>query len=246
MQRLKPLSTTSLPHAPESLTVPPSVERLPKLPLQTISGSPTPAQLSKAVPLPEWGLRKILGFDLENRPWSYWYDGMPSAQITAFGWKWTDEAEAHSLCLTGDGSFVDDEGVRWPYKTAHTMFADILTSADLVFGHNIRRHDLPLIKAHRLRLSLPMLPEVLTTDTLKDFPKNKLGMSASLSNLLSYFGFEGEKKTMNVASWENSNSLYESGIEDTRERVVGDVLLQEQLLWKLRELEYLTAPRVWK
>lgn len=243
--RLKRISSTSLPQAPAPSTEPPLVGRLPHLPLGRISTSPTQAPLSKVRALQPSTRDKILCFDLENRPLAYWYDGMCTSEITAFGWKWHHYHEVHTMLLTNDGHFEDDLGIRWPSATAHETFSTILQSADIVYGHNIRRHDLPIIQAHLLRLHLPPLGELTTTDTLRDYPKRG-GMSASLANLAAYYGLEGEKKVMTQNDWEDANRLTSSGIPLARERVVGDVLLQERLRDKLLELEILKAPRTWR
>lgn len=190
------------------------------------------------------GALRVLGFDLENRPLAYWYDGETTSEITAMAWKWRHEQDVRTLLLLPDGRFINDEGGKRQASHAHMTFREVLASADLVYGHNIRRHDLPMLQAHLLRLQLPTLPRLLTSDTLRDYPKRG-GMSASLANLASFYGLEGEKKVMSQGDWEDANRLTTTGIPLARERVVGDVLLQESLRDKLLELAILKSPRVW-
>ena len=243
MKRLRPLSPRSsqLSTAP-ALTGRQSVGRLPALPSRAISASTTPNRLStlRLVPAPS----RVLGFDLENRPLAYWYPGETTAEITAFGWKWTDEPDAHVLVLKRDGAFVSDDGRRFPPHKAYSFLRELVASAGLVFGHNIRRHDLPLLQAGLLRLGLEPLPVLLTTDTLSDYPKRR-SMSASLENLAAMYGLDGEKLHMSQVSWERANRLRPDGIELARERVVSDVLLQERLRERLLQLGVLGAPRRW-
>lgn len=190
--------------------------------------------------------RRTLCFDLECRPLAFWYEGMTTSEITAIGWKFSDEPEVHTLLLRSDGLFVQDEGDHLlSYRAAHTYFWGVLQEADLVYGHNIRGFDLPLFQAHLLRLELPLLPDLLTCDTLKDYPKRR-AMSASLENLAGFYGLEGDKLKMSQPDWEAANRLTEDGIALARERVTSDVLLQEQLRNKLLELSILKAPRVWR
>lgn len=187
---------------------------------------------------------RVLGFDLENRPLAYWYDGQTTSEITAFGWKWLHEDESHTLMLRTSGRFETEESDRITDRKAYTQFAALLTEADIVFGHNIRKHDLPIFQAGLLRRELPPLPPILTTDTLRDIPK-KNGLSASLANLSAMYGLEGEKQSMSHSDWELSNRLTDEGIALARGRVVGDVLLQEQLRAKLLSLDLLKPPRRW-
>lgn len=154
------------------------------------------------------------------------------------------------MLLVRDGTFQfnrsDDSDTVWlTEKGAYEHFRKELESADLVYGHNIRRHDLPMLNAGLLRRQLPILKPLLTSDTLKDYPRRG-GMSASLENLAGYYGLEGEKLKMTQPMWEEANRLKPDGIELARERVEGDVLLQERLRNKLLELEILKPARMWR
>ena len=186
-----------------------------------------------------------LCFDLENRPLAYWYDGQTTAEITAFGWKWTHEDEVHSLLLRNDGFFQHSTGARLTDTQAYLLFYSALTSSGVVYGHNIRRHDLPMFQAGLLRRQLPILPELKTSDTLTDYPKRS-GMSRSLENLAAMYELEGEKYNMSQPAWEKANRLSDDGMELARKRVVADVLLQERLRDKLLELTILRPSRVWR
>ena len=194
---------------------------------------------------------RALCFDLENRPLAYWYDGQTTSEITAFGWKWSDEKRVHTMLLRPDGRFdVDsDDGVdegRWSEREAYGFFAQyVIGTADLVYGHNIRRHDLPMLNAGLIRRKLPPLPELRTSDTCRDLPKMG-GMSKSLENLVGYYGIKGAKYTMSQPMWEDANRLTDNGVALARKRVASDVLLQERLRNKLIELDLLKEPRTWK
>ncbi len=188
--------------------------------------------------------RRALCWDLENRPLAYWYDGETTSEITAFGWKWADEPDVKSMLLLRTGRFATSWGQTVSETKAYTLFRDELHKAGLVYGHNIRRHDLPILNAGLLSRQLPTLRPMLTSDTLKDIPRRG-GLSASLENLASMYGLDGEKLKMTQPDWEAANRLSPSGVELARERVVGDVLLQERLRAHLLELGILKAPRVW-
>lgn len=190
------------------------------------------------------GKHRILGFDLENRPSAYWFGDATTSQITAFAWKWVDEADVRTMLLTASGRFKRDDGRTIPVAAAYRRFASELDAAGLVFGHNIRAHDLPTLNAGLLRLHLPPLAPVRTTDTLRDYPKRR-GMAANLASFADLYGLDGEKHAMSQHAWEQANQLTPAGMVEARERVVSDVLLQEQLRGRLLDLGLLSAPRVW-
>lgn len=188
--------------------------------------------------------RPLLCFDLENRPLAYWYDGQTTSEITAFGWKWSSERKVHTMLLRHDGTFLADGDVTLNDEAAYTHFVDELRAASVVYGHNIRRHDLPMLNAGLIRRQLDPLPSLLTTDTCRDIPKLG-GMSKSLENLVGYYGIKGAKYTMSQPMWEDANRLTDGGIALARKRVASDVLLQERLRAKLLELGLLKPPRTW-
>lgn len=187
---------------------------------------------------------RVLGFDLENRPSAYWYDGETTSEITAFGWKWLDEKRVRVLLLQPGGEFHDETGSAWEREAAYAWFREQLCQAGLVYGHNIRRHDLGMLNAALLRLKLSPLPPLRTQDTFKDLPKRQ-GLSYSLENLASMYGL-GAKRPLSQPEWEAANRLTPKGVGLARKRVTSDVILQERLRKKLLELGLLKEPRVWR
>lgn len=187
-----------------------------------------------------------LCFDLENRPLAYWYDGQTTSEITAFGWRWDHDEPGHvnTLMLRPRGRFEDDGGSLLRYERAYERFVKEMLSADLVYGHNIRRHDLPMLQGQLLRLRMTPLPVLRTSDTCLDYPKRK-DMSASLENLAGFYGLSGEKVKLTQADWEASNRLEDGGVALARERVKSDVLLQTELRATLIGLGVLGDPRWW-
>lgn len=187
---------------------------------------------------------RALCWDLENRPLAYWYDGETTSEITAFGWKWSDERAVRTMLLQPDGRFVLDDGMLVTRAAAYSLFIGELNTAGLVYGHNIRRHDLPMLNAELLRQQLSPLPPMLTTDTCRDLPKRK-GLSYSLENMAAMYGLKGKKYTMSQPMWEQANRLTPDGIALARKRVASDVVLQERLRAKLVSLGILKEPRIW-
>ena len=148
------------------------------------------------------------------------------------------------MLLRTDGRFDCGDGEVREGDDAYRLFASELALAGIVYGHNIRRHDLPMLNAGLLRRQLPTLGPLLTTDTCRDLPKRG-GMSYSLENLASYYGLPGKKFSMPQPAWEDANRLTDAGRVLAWKRVTADVLLQERLRNKLLELGILKAPRIW-
>ena len=189
--------------------------------------------------------QRLLCFDMENRPLAYWYQGETTSEITAFGWKWAHESGVQTMLLRNDGRFDSLSEYGIPGDIAYERFRDILETADtIVYGHNIRKHDLPMFNAGLLRRQLRPLGTLTTTDTLRDIPKRG-GMSASLENLATMYGLRGEKYGMSQHMWEQANRLTDDGLGLARKRVEADVLLQEQLRNKLDELKILKPAKTW-
>lgn len=187
--------------------------------------------------------RKIC-WDLENRPLAYWYDGQTTSEVTAFGWKWDDEPEVRTMLLVSGGMFRLDDGSLVPYAAAYEAFTAELRAADVVYGHNIRRHDLPMLQGQLLRLKLPLLPALRTSDTCRDYPKRN-DLSASLENLAALYGLSRSKMHMAQPDWEAANRLTEEGVALARERVSSDVVLQAELRAVLLKHGLLKPPRMW-
>jgi len=195
--------------------------------------------------------QRLICFDLENRPLAYWYDGETTSEITAFGWKWSDERQVWTMLLRPDGRFTCEQIIggtlcrsTLSQEDAYLSFVGELGKAGVVYGHNIRRHDLPILNAGLIRRQLPTLGPLLTTDTCRDLPRRG-GMSYSLENLAAYYGLPGKKFTMSQPAWEDASRLTDGGIALAEKRVASDVLLQERLRAKLLALGLLKPPKVW-
>src|SRR6185436_10157697 len=89
---------------------------------------------------------KVLDFDIENRPLSYWIpDGKPTAEITAIASCWADDPESMVVHLLGQ----DDPELMLQF------FVNRYNKADIVTGHYIRVHDLPIINGALMEFGLP-------------------------------------------------------------------------------------------
>jgi hypothetical protein len=84
----------------------------------------------------------ILDFDLENRPASYWIPDRPTAEITAIAASWVGSSEVVVWLLKPAETDAEHEAMM------HEMllgFREMYNAADMVTGHYITRHDLPIL-----------------------------------------------------------------------------------------------------
>jgi hypothetical protein len=183
----------------------------------------------------EAGPLRVLDFDSECRPLHY-SEFRREDQITGIAWSWIGEESVECRVLEQDMSNED---------SMLSDFLEALNGADMVTGHFLTRHDLPLINDHCLRAERPLLKEVLVQDTVTQFTKIK-GLGKSQENLATAFGLSDEKHRMCGAAWRVANTLTAEGQEGTRTRVVSDVRQHKSLRLKLIELGALKMPRVWR
>jgi hypothetical protein len=189
------------------------------------------------------GAVKILDFDIENRPLSYWVPDMPTAEITSIAACFTDDPESLQVWLLRPA--ITDADHEAQMRAMVTGFRAMYDRADMVTGHYITRHDLPIINAACVEWGVPLLEPKLTEDTkvhllrFSDIPKTQ----ESLSDLMGIF----EKKVhMKQSMWRQANRLTVEGLAATESRVRGDVVQHMKLRVALREAGLLRAPRVWR
>lgn len=177
---------------------------------------------------------KILDFDIENRPLTYWAD-RPSAEITAIASCWSDDITTMEVSLLGRD---DPEDML-------TNFVKRYDEADMVTGHYIRKHDLPIINGALMEFKLPALGAKLTCDTRLDLVK-KGDIPATQEYLAALFELPLSKVHVSQHQWREANRLTAKGLEITAKRVTGDVYQHILLREKLLELGRLTSPKIWR
>ncbi len=178
---------------------------------------------------------RILSLDIENRPLAYWYDGATTAEVTAIAACWLHKPGSMHVWLLG----------RHTPKAMLLGFRRLYDQADVVTGHYIRRHDLPILNGAMLELGLPSLGPKLTIDTKMDLVKKK-DLSASLEELGEMFGLEAKKQHMSNHAWREANRLKSSGIQAAKERATSDVRLHMEVYQRLVDGGYLSGPKVWR
>lgn len=177
---------------------------------------------------------KILDFDIENRPLAYLGPDYTTAEITAIAACWHGKPKTIKVWLLG----------RDEYDDMLRGFCKLYDEADIVTGHYIRGHDLPVINGALLERGLPPLGQKLTIDTKLDLV-NLRYISLSQENLAALYGIKNPKVHMNNVMWRESNRLTVQGLQLTYLRVVGDVLQHMKLREKLVEQDMLKPPKTW-
>jgi hypothetical protein len=178
---------------------------------------------------------RILDFDIENRPLSYWVPDRPTAEVTAIASCWTDDPSSIQVSLLGP-------------KTVEQMLDEFLArydEADIVTGHYIRKHDLPILNGQLLEFGRPPLSGKMTSDTKLDLLK-KADIPATQEFLGEAFGIKAQKVHMTQADWREANRLTTDGLVKTAVRVMGDVHQHIQLREALLKAGWLGAPKVWR
>lgn len=177
---------------------------------------------------------KILDFDTECRPMHY-NEWRPESQITAIAWSWVGEVVIHYRVL-GEGRENERQMLQ--------DFLEAYDEADLVTGHYIRKHDLPLLNDHAMRLLGGPVSAKLTQDTMQDLREIK-SLGKSQDNLAVTLGLAEEKHHMTGADWREANTLDPTGKLATIKRVTSDVAQHKALHARLLAMGVLHSPRVW-
>ncbi|WP_281783762.1 hypothetical protein [Sinimarinibacterium flocculans] len=177
---------------------------------------------------------KILDFDTECRPMHY-SEWRPESQLTAYAWSWVGQKKVHSRMLKQDLS------------NEREILADMLAAiaeADMIVGHYIRQHDLPLLNDHAIQFELEPIRRVLVQDTKSDLIRAK-GMGLSQENLSLAFGLTHKKHSMSGTLWKLANSLTPAGDKEALIRVESDVQQNKELYEELLRRGMLKPARYW-
>jgi len=178
---------------------------------------------------------RILDFDIENRPLSYLGKDYTTADVTAIAWCFVGEPRSMRCVLLG--AHLQDVMVE--------EFVKVYSQADMVTGHFIRMHDLPIINGTLIEHGLPGLEQKLTCDTKLDLVKKGPVFSASQENLCAMLGLAAPKVHMNTVLWREANRLTAEGLRLTAKRAIGDVIQHMQLRKALVARDLLLAPSEW-
>jgi hypothetical protein len=177
---------------------------------------------------------RVLDFDLENRPLAYLGFDYTTAEVTAIAASW-EGSDRVWVKLLGRNTSEEMLG----------GFVALYDQADMVTGHYVRKHDLPVLNGALLELGMPPLKQKLVSDTKMDLADSRY-LSLSQESLAAMFGLSHRKEHMNQTQWRDANRLTAKGLRETRRRVAGDVRQHKELRRKLIQVGVLGPPRLWR
>ena len=170
--------------------------------------------------------RKILCFDIENKPGTYGPGDYTHGKVTAIACQFVDETKIHSWCM--------ERAKKGRMTDAAREFVALWGEAGAVMGHNIRRHDIRLLNGFLWTLDMPPLPDRRIIDTFRDAPRTA-GLSKSLENLCARWGCPHHKVEMPEPVWEHAYDGVPTAVERMRVRVETDVRMNIWLFHELRK-----------
>ena len=178
---------------------------------------------------------RVLDFDIENRPLSYLGSDFTTAEVTAIAWAWCDQPEDVTVYLLGETDLID----------ILRRFVDAFNAADMVTGHFITGHDLPMLNGALVECGMPPLADKLVQDTKTHLVSLK-GISKSQESLGAMFRLDAPKVQMNQSKWRAANRLTSEGLAEVRQRVTGDVRQHIELRQTLLDRQLLRPPSMWR
>lgn len=184
---------------------------------------------------------RILDFDIENRPGAYWYDGNCSSDVTAIAASFVGSDRVWSFAMGGYRTDAEWEEQR---REMLFRFRELYDRADVVAGHYITRHDLPILDGAFLRLGEDPLSAKFVLDTKTGFRRTG-GVSLSQENLAAMLELEEQKHHMNMTAWELANRGTVEGAKRANARVRSDVKSHKELLRAIPPA-WLRPLRVWR
>lgn len=173
---------------------------------------------------------RILIFDIENRPLSYWYDGNPTAEVSIISAKWLDEGDPLVFTMRRGGN-----------RRILQQFLPLYEEAHVLIGHNIRRHDLPILNGAYIEQGMSALSPKNTIDTLKDLIGWK-DIPKSLEYLASWLGCPIQKPHLTQHDWRRANRLEGEALRIAEQRCRDDVLATEWVYKELVDRGLITKP----
>jgi hypothetical protein len=178
---------------------------------------------------------RVLDFDIENRPLSYLGSDFTTAEVTAISWAWLDRPDDVTVYLLGETEL----------REILAAFCEVYARADIVTGHYITGHDLPMINGALMECLQPALSDKMVHDTKVHLIRSK-GISCSQESLGAMLRLDHAKVQMNQGKWRAANRLTPEGLALVRERVVGDVKQHIAMRRELMQLGYLGSPKLWR
>jgi len=194
---------------------------------------------------------RTLDIDSECMPDAYLGGDFTTRRVTGIAWQFIGEPEMNVSLLkrfevVGRGRnkriLGTDRDFHVPMIQA---FREAYDAADVVTGHNIIRHDLPIINGLSIYYGFGALPDKLASDTLAHTPRVGYVFSRSQEVFGDTMGVLADKFHMNNAMWKRANTLDPEQVALTEERVTSDVRMHIEFRAALIRDGLLAVPTLW-
>lgn len=202
---------------------------------------------------------RILDFDIENRPLSYWVPDRPTAEVTSIAWMVAGDHDSLRVVGLAPPCWHKGHELKCPDMPSSLMsMPDLLDEfraeydrADMVTGHYIIMHDLPIVNAMLYEQRMPLLGDKLVSDTkLHMFSKKDLPATQEylleLLDVTCPLGMVLEKFHMTQPRWREANRLSPEGTKLTVRRVTSDVHAHSHMREAMLDQGWLSGPKVWR
>jgi hypothetical protein len=194
---------------------------------------------------------RYLDIDSECMPDAYLGGDFTTRRVTGIAWQFIGEDQMNVALLkryevVGRGKnrrvLDTDADFHIPMLVA---FREAYNAADVVTGHNIIRHDLPIINGLSIYYGMGALPDKLASDTLSHAPRVGYVFSRSQEVFGDVQGVAADKFHMNNAMWKRANTLDPEQVALTEERVTSDVTMHIEFRASLVRDGLLDRPTMW-
>lgn len=183
--------------------------------------------------------QKVLDFDTESLAAGFYDPQWVPQKITCIAWSWIGQDRVHvATCKDERGLYSKSVWRREMIQ----LFLKALLKADLVVGHNIIRHDLPVLNAECLRLGLKPLPPIKVQDTMR-FTKTK-GFLKGQDNIGALIDTHDQKMSLNWQQWDDAYA--EPGWPTVIKRCKGDVKMHKDIYAHMLAEGWLKPIRIWR
>ena len=183
--------------------------------------------------------QKILDFDMESVAAGFADPNWVPQKISCIAWSWVGSEDVFVLTCGDSRGFYERSYKR---KEMLINFLPQFLEADVVRGHNLIRHDLPLLNTECMRLGLDILPPKRVHDSMRII-KTK-GFKKGQDNLCALLNTYEQKLSLNWQEWDDA--YCEEGWPTVKRRAKSDVLAHKELYTKMEERGWLKAPTMWR
>lgn len=158
-------------------------------------------------------------------------------KITCISASWCDSDEMHTW-IAGQTAWWSREGRA---RTMLRPFWELLSKADVVTGHNIKRFDLRVFNAEAMRCGVEPIRRIKVEDTMSILKAK--GFKKGLDNIAVELGVDGKKKAMSWAEWDLA---YEDpSWAEVIERCESDVRLHKLIRVEMQKRGWLKGITTW-